>query len=238
LHRGSQLVERRDRVESRKVAFESASHLESKAGCHTLESGLDVAELVAAREEALVVDGDLDGRRAKHVVFEAIRQQRPDAATEIARQGSRIGAEDAEDEIHERHGSLRGIRCVPSNVLGKGDVPKHAKERQHREGDEAPCLLSRNTPHELEHLGVRDAIELRSELERVERIEVRRLGDLTLRDGEERVEQPKRNARKSRQPGGHLEKIRHRVAKDEQRLLRRVLSRRFANEAPARAIVG
>ena len=72
----------------------------------------------------------------------------------------------------------------------------------------------------------------------MQRIEVRGLGDLALRDGQQRVEEPERDARQARQARGHLEQVRHRVAQDEERALGCVLRERFADKPRARAVVG
>ena len=58
-------------------------------------------------------------------------------------------------------------------------------------------LLARHVADQLEHFGRGDAIELGAELERRERVEVGVLRDLALRDGEERVEEPERDAREA-----------------------------------------
>ena len=99
-------------------------------------------------------------------------------------------------------------------------------------------MRARHVADELEHLGRRDAIELGAKLERRERVEERVLRDLALRDGEERVEEAVRDARQAQHAVGHLERLRERVAQDEQALLGRLLRHRLADELGARGVLG
>ncbi len=85
---------------------------------------------------------------------------------------------------------------------------------------------------------VRDPIELGAKLEGMERVEVGVLRDLSLSDGQERIEQTNRHARQASETRGHFEKVRHRLPQHEHRSLGRVLRQGLAEQPRARSIVG
>jgi hypothetical protein len=98
-------------------------------------------------------------------------------------------------------------------------------------------MLAGDGSHELEHLRVRDPIELGSEFEGVQRIEIGGLRDFALRDSQQSVEESELNARKARKARRDLEQVGHRVPQDEERQLRRILRERLAHQACAGSIV-
>ncbi len=189
---------------------------------------------MTAGEQALVLARDVVGAHPHDLALEPLRQQGAGAAAQVPGQGARVGPQHAQHEVHDRRRSPRVVGRLLGHPLDEGEVAEHAEQGQHRQRDEAPRVLARHAPDQLEHLVLGDAIELGPELQGAQGVEVRALGDLALRRAEQGVEEAEGHARQARQARRHLVEVGHRVAQLEERARGRVVAPDGVGETPAR----
>ncbi len=157
--------------------------------------------------------------------------------TKIRGESARVGSQNAQRDVDDAGRSPRAF-VLAHRRLEELQVTEHPEEGEERQRDQSARVLAGHAAHQFEDARVRDAIELGPELERDERIEIRALRDLALRDAEQRVKQPKRHALQAAHAARHFEQVRHAVSQVEERLLGRVLRGDRVREARAAGVVG
>lgn len=187
--------------------------------------------------EHVVAGGELLRGHFEELALETLAQQRACTLTQVTRERSRVGAEHAHHEVHDAGCAAGSVVAIAHAILRERDVAEHAEQGKERERDDPSPLLTGNRVHQLEDVRVRDAIELRAELERRERVEVRGGKHFALRGAHQRVEEAERHARQTRDSGRQLDEVRHSVAEHGERLLGRPLRQRLVREARPRPFV-
>ena len=100
-HRGTQLVRARGQIDRGEIPLEGATHLEAQVRRDALERRLDVPQLVASREQRFVLAGQLARGDPEAVGVESVGEQRPRAPAQVAGECPRVGAKDAEHQVHD-----------------------------------------------------------------------------------------------------------------------------------------
>src|SRR5262249_19560756 len=103
---------------------------------------------------------------------------------------------------HAEHEIGAAGHCLALAALGddaseEPQITQHTEQRQEGERDEVMRLAAWAAADDLQHLRRLDAIELRPELERRERIEERVVRDLPLQKARRRIEDAKRDPRRA-----------------------------------------
>jgi hypothetical protein len=195
LHGGAELVGARREIRRGELVLEGAAQLEADVRRDPFEGRLDLEEAVPLGAERLVLRRDVRRLHGEELALEALAEEHAGAGAQVAGEGARVGAQHAEDQIDAAGGAARGVGGVAGAVLDEGQVAEHPEDGEEREGDDAPPLLAGYAPHQLQDVGVRDAIELGAELEGDERVEVARREDLALGRPHQGEEEAERDAR-------------------------------------------
>jgi hypothetical protein len=231
----AQIVLGRAGVGGREVVLERAPHLEAEVRREASERALDRDEAVALGVELVEARDDVGRGDAEEIALVAVGEERARAAAEVARERARVAAEDGDDEVGAARDATVGV--IDDDRVDEPEVAEHAEEGEERERDESVRLLAGHALDELQDLRGGDAIELGSELERRERVEVRALRDLAHGRREARVEEAEVDALDAEQAADHLDDVREAMAEHEEARLGGLLPERRVHEARARRVL-
>jgi hypothetical protein len=153
--------------------LEGAAHFQPQIRSDTRERALDRDQAITLAQEIVVAAREIRGGHAQQIAVVAVREQRAGAAAQVARERTRVAAEHGQHQ--ERAAADAPIAMVERDGVEQAQVAQDAEQRQKRERDQPVRVLARHALDQLEPVRGRDAIELRAELERGQRIEERRL---------------------------------------------------------------
>jgi hypothetical protein len=217
----------------RQVMLEDLLHLDAERGREALEAGAHPGQAPGHLREGHVAHLDLVGGNAEDLPLEAVGHRVGSAAREVAGQRAEIAAKHREDHV-----------CAPCRgdvgrvLIDDADVAERAEEGQERHHRDPVRCLGLDRVQRFEHLGAPDPIELRSELERHQRIEVRVPRDLAEHHAVHREVEAVRGAWCPEQTVDEIDQVSEGVPEEEERLLRSVLGELLLHQAAARRVLG